>query len=185
MIKRELDGNWVPKRRGIVNHYKGMNLSDIALFDLYLLSADQKTWTTYLSIDDIANRLPMSRRTAVRAKQRLVKMGWIRPVGKSGVFIEKMYKFAKTQSAKETPQGAKKELLSDKEELLVALKDLFDSAIKELKSAKEELQGAKEELKSARCAPIQEEYLYQEENIEERVIKDERWPERYRDWKLR
>jgi hypothetical protein len=90
---RKFEGLWVVKRVGILDHYKDMTLAEIVLFDAYLLLANKQTWECWATIQQLEEMLPMARRTIIYAKKRLVERGWIEAVGKSGIFIPKLFRY--------------------------------------------------------------------------------------------
>ncbi len=91
---QQLDGHWVAKRIGIIEHYKTMTLAEIVLFDAYLLLSNKQTWECWATIEQIQETLPMARRTILYAKKKLMERGWIETAGKSGVFIPKLFRYA-------------------------------------------------------------------------------------------
>ena len=64
---QRLDGHWVAKRVGILDHYKGMTLSEIVLFDAYLLLANKQTWECWRTIRQLEEILPMNKYNPVEA----------------------------------------------------------------------------------------------------------------------
>jgi len=94
IIMQRLDGHWVAKRVGILEHYKSMTLAEIVLFDAYLLLANKQTWECWRTIRQLEELLPMKRRTILYAKKSLIKRGWIQKIGRSGVHIPKLYRYA-------------------------------------------------------------------------------------------
>jgi len=89
----KLAGHWVAKRVGIVEHYKNMTLGEIVLFDVYLLLANKETWECWIQIDELVKIIPMCRRTIMYSKRHLLKRGWIRKIGKSGIWIAKLFRY--------------------------------------------------------------------------------------------
>ena len=89
----KLAGHWVAKRVGIVEHYKNMTVGEIVLFDLYLLLADKKTSECWLTIRQIQKLIPIKKETIIRAKKQLIERGWIKKIGKSGIWIAKLFRF--------------------------------------------------------------------------------------------
>ena len=90
---QRLDGHWVAKRVGILEHYKSMTLAEIVLFDAYLLLANKHTWECWRTVRQLENLLPMKRHTIINAKRSLVKRGWIKKINRTGVFIPKLYRY--------------------------------------------------------------------------------------------
>ena len=91
---QRLDGHWIAKRVGILEHYKSMTLAEIALFDAYLLLANKQTGECWRSIRQLEGMLPMKKDTIIRAKKALIERGWIQKVGQTGVFIPKLYRYS-------------------------------------------------------------------------------------------
>ena len=91
---QKLDGHWVAKRIGILEHYKGMTLSEIVLFDAYLLLANKQTWECWRTVRQLEEILPMKRHTIINAKRSLADKGWIRKINQTGVFIPKLYRYS-------------------------------------------------------------------------------------------
>jgi len=91
---QKLDGHWVAKRIGILEHYKGMTLSEIVLFDAYLLLANKQTWECWRTVRQLEEILPMKRHTIINAKKSLADKGWIRRINQTGVFIPKLYRYS-------------------------------------------------------------------------------------------
>lgn len=91
---QKLDGHWVAKRVGILEHYKGMTLAEIVLFDAYLLMANKQTWETWRTTRQLEKLLPMNRHTIIDAKRSLVEKGWIEKINQTGVFIPKLYRYS-------------------------------------------------------------------------------------------
>jgi hypothetical protein len=89
-----LDGHWVAKRVGILEHYKSMTISEIVLFDAYLLLANKQTWECWRTVRQLEEMLPMKRRTIINAKRSLVERGWITKINQTGVFIPKLYRYS-------------------------------------------------------------------------------------------
>lgn len=90
-----LAGGFVPKRRGILEHYKTMSKGGIILFDAYLLRADLKTGNCYLTNERLQELLPLSLSTIKRAKRELLDKGWIRTLEgqRAGIHIPKLLKY--------------------------------------------------------------------------------------------
>jgi len=91
---QRLDGHWVAKRIGILEHYKSMTVSEIVLFDAYLLLANKQTWECWRTIRQLEAILPMKRHTIMNAKRSLIERGWITRVNQTGVFIPKLYRYS-------------------------------------------------------------------------------------------
>jgi hypothetical protein len=91
---QRLDGHWVAKRIGILEHYKSMTVSEIVLFDAYLLLANKQTWECWRTIRQLEAILPMKRHTIMNAKRSLIERGWITKVNQTGVFIPKLYRYS-------------------------------------------------------------------------------------------
>jgi hypothetical protein len=90
---QKLEGHWVPKRIGILEHYKGMTLPEIVLFDTYLLLSNKQTWECYRTIKQLVEILPMKKDSIVRAKKNLLDKGWIIELNRTGIFIPKLYRY--------------------------------------------------------------------------------------------
>lgn len=91
---QKLNGHWVAKRVGILEHYKSMTLAEIVLFDAYLLLANKQTWECWRTIRQLEKILPMKKDSILRAKKKLVERGWIQEISRTGVFIPKLYRYA-------------------------------------------------------------------------------------------
>jgi hypothetical protein len=91
---QRLNGHWVAKRVGILDHYKSMTLAEIVLFDTYLLLANKKDWQCWRTIRQLEALLPMKRHTIISAKKALIDKGWITKINQTGVFIPKLYRYS-------------------------------------------------------------------------------------------
>lgn len=89
----KLTGHWIAKRIGIVKHYKTMTVGEIILFDVYLLLANKETCECWRTIRQLVEILPMNKRTIIRSKKKLIDRGWIKKIGRSGIFISKLFRF--------------------------------------------------------------------------------------------
>jgi len=94
---QKLSGHWVAKRTGILEHYKSMAPAEIVLFDAYLLLANKQTWECWRTIRQLQDILPMKRNTIIKAKKALIDRGWIQQIGRSGVFIPKLFRYAQDE----------------------------------------------------------------------------------------
>jgi hypothetical protein len=90
---QKLEGHWVAKRIGILEHYKGMTLPEIVLFDTYLLLSNKQTWECWRTVRQLAEILPMKKDSIVRAKKSLLDKGWITELNRTGVFIPKLFRY--------------------------------------------------------------------------------------------
>jgi len=102
---QKLDGHWVAKRVGILEHYKSMTLTEIVLFDAYLLLANKQTWECWRTVRQLEEILPMKKDSILRAKRKLVKRGWIQEINRTGIFIPKLYRYS-TEKAADDPLSA-------------------------------------------------------------------------------
>ncbi|MBW1928896.1 MAG: helix-turn-helix domain-containing protein [Deltaproteobacteria bacterium] len=96
---QKLDGHWVAKRVGILEHYKSMTLTEIVLFDAYLLLANKQTWECWRTVRQLEEILPMKKDSILRAKKKLVKRGWIQEINRTGIFIPKLYRYSSEKAA--------------------------------------------------------------------------------------
>jgi hypothetical protein len=90
---QKLEGHWVAKRIGILEHYKGMTLPEIVLFDTYLLLSNKQTWECWRTVRQLAEILPMKKDSVFRAKKSLLDKGWIVEIDRTGVFIPKLFRY--------------------------------------------------------------------------------------------
>ena len=93
MSMQKLDGHWVAKRIGIIEHYKNMTAHEIALFDVYCLLANKETFYCYRTLSQLEEILGWDRKTIIKARKGLEKIGFIEMRGKTGVYIPKLIKF--------------------------------------------------------------------------------------------
>ena len=90
---QKLDGHWTPIRSGIIEHFKNMTPSEIVLFITYTLLANKETWECWRTITQLEQLLPMTRRTIIYAKRKLIQRGWIQKRGQTGIYIPKLYRY--------------------------------------------------------------------------------------------
>jgi len=90
---QKLSGHWTPIRSGIIEHFKNMTLSEIVLFITYTLLANKETWECWRTIRQLEQLLPMTRRTILYAKRKLIQRGWIQKRGHTGIYIPKLYRY--------------------------------------------------------------------------------------------
>jgi len=96
---QRLDGHWVAKRTGILEHYKGMTAHEIALFDVYCLLANKQTFYCYRTLDQLHELLGWDKKTLIKAKKGLEKIGFIETRGQTGIYIPKLIRFIDSGSS--------------------------------------------------------------------------------------
>jgi hypothetical protein len=119
---QKLEGHWIPKRIGILEHYKGMTLPEIVLFDTYLLLSNKQTWECWRTVRQLAEILPMKKDSIVRAKRGLLEKGWIVELNRTGVFIPKLYRYVDDEIGDQT-QSQGQDGLSRRGEPLSCLRE--------------------------------------------------------------
>ena len=161
---QKINGHWVAKRVGIIEHYKDMTLSEIVLFDTYLLLANKQTWECWRTIGQLEDMLPMARRTIINAKNGLAEKGWIKKIGQSGVFIPKLCRHVDEQATGEPEKvqnGNQK--VQNGNYLQLEVKEP-NSAKCPLNSAEYDKPGAEWKPNSAKCPPIIEDGIIIEDD---------------------
>ena len=88
-----------------------MTVGEIVLFDVYLLLANKNTWECWLTIRQIQKLVPIKKRTIIRAKKQLIERGWIKKIGKSGIWIAKLFRF---DNFDKVPNGEQNNIIDQK-----------------------------------------------------------------------
>ncbi len=140
---KKLSAGWIPKRPGILDHYKSMSKSAIILFDVYLLTANKDTCESAQTIDSLREILGWSRQTIITAKQGLLKKRWIETRGQSKVFIKKLVTYQQDTN-NQIANSLKTGLNSLKTELL----EIFNAQPNSLKTGLNSLKTGLNSLKT-------------------------------------
>lgn len=138
---KKLSAGWIPKRPGILDHYKSMSRSAIVLFDVYLLTANKDTCESIQTIDNLQEILGWGREAIMRAKRELLKKRWIEPRGQSIMFIKNLVTYQQDTNS-QILNSLKIELNSLKTELFKVLQLRANSSEIELNSSKTELNSS-------------------------------------------
>jgi len=155
---KKLDGHWIAKRVGIIDHYKKMTASEITLFDVYCLLSNKQTSCCYRTLDQLREILGWGRERIVRAKKGLLKIGFVEERGKTGVYIPKLIKY---------DNSSKTELFDEKDDGNSSKTELFDDSKKEAIVRLSNSNSSKTELNSSIIEPIIEDAYLIDEKIKD------------------